>query len=65
MVKALQFLSGFGFILCGTVRHATIGAVFSGHMDKLPKGQDLHVVWEVSWLKMVLLPNSVLDLLAN
>ena len=31
-------------------RHASIGAVFVGHMDKLPRGPAMQVLWEVTWL---------------
>ena len=31
----------------GCARHASIGAAFVGHMDKLPKSKKASVVWEV------------------
>lgn len=43
-------------------RHASIGAIFVGHMDKLPRGPAMQVLWEVTWLSfgvLVFQPHSI------
>lgn len=40
------FLQGWGHSLVTLWRHATIGAAYIGHMDKLPKTDSAKMVWE-------------------